>query len=167
MNIIKLQIDDEKELFSTLNPDEESFTDGIKSYILRNLSKADIDHKITIRFFSSRPVSEDRIKKAVDTWIKEEKADLHEKNRDNMRHQFWMFGIGVVFLSLAIFLQPKVNLIWFTILSTIGSLSLWEAANIWIIENPKMLKIKKTIEKLEKNVIISVVSGKDSNNGSL
>ena len=160
MNTIKIQIGEEKDLFNTLNPDEDSFTDDVKAYILRYLDKTDTDHEITIRFLSARPLNEERIKKAADAWIKEVKEELHEQNRENLFHQLWMFGIGVAFISLSIFLQPKVNLVWFTILSTIGSLSIWEAANIWMIENPKMLKKKKTVEKLEKNITISVESGK-------
>ena len=161
MNTIKIQIENENDLYNTFDPDEDHFTDDVKSYLLHHLDKADIARKITIRFLCAQKISEERIKRASDSWIKEEKEELKKKNRENMLHQLWMFGIGVAFLALSIVLQPIVNLIWFTILSTIGSLSLWEAASIWIIENPRALKHKKNIEKLEKNVRISVGSGNE------
>ena len=65
MNTIKIQIEDEKYLYNTLNPDEDSFTDDVKAYILRYLDKTDTDHEIMIRFLSARPLSEERIKKAA------------------------------------------------------------------------------------------------------
>ena len=160
MNSVKLQIENESDLYNSFDPDEITFTEEVRSYILRQLDKADVDREISFQVLCSRPVSEEKLKKAVDAWIREAKEDLHEKNRENMIHQLWMFGIGVLFLYLSIVLQEKVSVVWFTVLSTIGSLAIWEAASIWIIENPKSLKEKKNIEKLEKNVKISVISGK-------
>ena len=160
MNKIKLLAEDEKELFHSYDPDEESFTDDIKSYLLHCLKKIDADREITLQVISAQPISEERIQKAADNWIKEEKEEIREQNRENMIHQLWMFGIGIVFLSISIILQPKVDLIWYTILSTIGSLSIWEAASVWIVENPKLRKHLKTLEKLEKNIRFSVVPGR-------
>ena len=96
----------------------------------------------------------------MDAWIREEKEDLRKTNKENMSHQFWMLGIGIVFLVLSISLQSKADVIWSTILSAISSLAIWEAVNIWIVQNPKLLKIKRNIEKMEKNVKISVAAEK-------
>ena len=149
MNTVKIRIEDEKDLFFSFDPDEESFTEEVKSYVLRCLNRIDTDQEIIFQILSARPISEERVKKAVDSWIRQAKEDLHDQNHANMIHQLWMLAIAVTFIVRSIALAPKVHLILYTILSTIGSLSLWELANIWIIENPRMVRNKRNIEKLE------------------
>ena len=160
METVKLRVENDNDLFNAFNPDEDIFTDEVKSYIFRHLEKEDIAHQISIQFLSAQPLNEDRIKRAMDAWIREEKEDLRKTNKENMSHQFWMLGIGIVFLVLSISLQSKADVIWSTILSAISSLAIWEAVNIWIVQNPKLLKIKRNIEKMEKNVKISVAAEK-------
>jgi len=63
-----------------------------------------------------------------------------------------MFGLGVLFITISLALQPVVNVVWFTVLSTIGAFSMWEAASIWIVQNPKLSMRKRIVARLSKQL---------------
>jgi hypothetical protein len=63
-------------------------------------------------------------------------------------------------------LQPTVGVVWFTVLSTIGAFSMWEAASIWIIQNPKLRMRKRAISRLKERFTLSFVNtSNDSTTG--
>ena len=69
-----------------------------------------------------------------------------------------MFAVGVCFIAVSLALESKVGVVWFTVLSTIGAFSMWEAASIWIIQNPRLRLRKRIVGKLKDNISISVES---------
>lgn len=54
-----------------------------------------------------------------------------------MLKQFWMFGIGVLFIAFGLYTSDKLPALIGEIISTIGAFAMWETASIWIVENPE------------------------------
>ena len=74
-----------------------------------------------------------------------------------MIQQLWMFIVGFVFIGLSLMIDETSNAVLFTVLSTIGAFSMWEAASIFIIQNPKLRRRKFILKKLSHDIIINFV----------
>ena len=61
-----------------------------------------------------------------------------------------MFGIGVLFIGVGLLLADRLPALTGEIISTIGAFSMWEAAGIWIVENPGNRIKQRWIELLLK-----------------
>ena len=48
-----------------------------------------------------------------------------------------MFGIGVLFIAFGLYASDMLPALTGEIISMIGAFSMWEAASIWIVENPE------------------------------
>ena len=55
-----------------------------------------------------------------------------------------MFAIGIIFTVLSVVLEQNENIVSLTVLSAIGGFAMWDAAQVWISENP-VIKLKKKI----------------------
>ena len=74
-----------------------------------------------------------------------------------MVEQLWMFAIGVLFIAVSLILEKRIPVVWFTVLSTIGAFSIWEAASIWIVRNPALRLNRKMVSKIRDDTIVTVV----------
>ena len=62
--------------------------------------------------------------------------------------------IGAVFITLWLVAAVFPGGFWPEILSIIGSFAIWEASNIWIVENPKIKTRRKVSSSLRDAEII-------------
>ncbi len=102
------------------------------------------------------------MKQAFHQWICDEDEGIKREFHKNNVQQAWMFGVGVLFIAVSLLLDGKVGMVWYTVLSTIGAFSMWEAAGIWIIHNPKLRMRKKIAKAIGENAEIKIVK----NNGA-
>ena len=63
--------------------------------------------------------------------------------------QLWLFLVGIAFIGFWLLLAANIESIAVEVLSIIGSFAIWEAANIWIVEAPKMRIHKRLLERLK------------------
>ena len=87
-------------------------------------------------------IDEEKIKKAFSKYINDKIEYNERKKRFNRVKQIRLFIIGIIFIGLSILIGAILESILYTIISTIGSFAIWEAANIWIVENMES-KIEK------------------------
>lgn len=156
MHTIKLHIEKENDLYNSFNPDEDLISEDVKSYMLDQIRDKAIGDDVQLQIISPEEIDEERISRAVHNWAEKDKKVIKADFRKNVVQQIWMFGIGVVFIALSLMLESRVGVVWFTVLSTIGAFSMWEAASIWIVQNPKLRIRKRIIGKLERGIKISV-----------
>ena len=153
---IRLKVENEDELYNSFDPLEDRISEDVKLYIADRISRKSIGQDIELHIISEEPIDEDRFHNALQGWISEEKAGIIADRRKNTIQQLWLLSIGVVFIAISAMLESQVSVIWFTVLSTIGAFSVWEAANIWIVENPKLRLRKRMIRRIGNQVQIKI-----------
>ncbi len=156
MHTINLNIENEKELYNPFDTEADFLSEDIKSYITNRMGDKSIGEEVKIRIISPCSVNQERIKKAFHKWVDEEENAIKKEFRRNFVQQIWMFAIGVVFIALSLFLENKIGVVWYTVLSTIGAFSMWEAASIWIIQNPKLRLRRRTVKKIRSDTVIEI-----------
>ena len=70
-----------------------------------------------------------------------------------------MFVIGILAISLWLFVARRTENLLVEILSIIGSFALWEAVNIWIVEKPVMRMEEKRLKKMMQAEVKFTVTG--------
>ncbi len=74
-----------------------------------------------------------------------------------------MFLIGIIFIMLWIFIGASIEAVGAEVLSIIGSFAIWEAANIWIVDNPEIdLEIKRLKRVEQAEIIFQYISPEDA-----
>jgi len=148
---IKVKINEESDLYEPLNPEKELNQD-ITAYMERQITDRNIGEKVLIHIISQESVNEQDVTKAFWDWIHGIEASFRKTQKTNWIKQAWMFFIGVAFIATSLFAQPHVNVVVFTVLSTIGAFALWEAAAIWIVEGPTNRIRKRVLKNMAKGV---------------
>ena len=149
MFTVKLKVDNEEQLYNAYDPDKKQLSEDIKGYLISTMSKRKIGDDVEVHIISADTIDQNNINQSFQEWIEEEILGIKKEYKKNLIQQLWMFGIGVVFIALSIVIESYVNVVWFTVLSTIGSFSMWEAASVWIVQNPSLRLRKRIFEKLK------------------
>ena len=98
--------------------------------------------------FSGTEIDENKLYAALHRHVQSELAQIKRSKRFNFIKQLRLFLIGLAFVAAGILLGKYLNSIPVEILSIIGSFAVWEAANIWIVENPALRLKQRLNEKL-------------------
>ena len=166
MQDITLNVTDEEQLYNSLDPRRNLLNNEVKDYLLNQVQIEGPKKGVNLIVSSTIAIDEERFTASIDRWIQDEEQTIRATARRNAIQQVWMFGIGVLFIALSLMLQPTVGVVWFTVLSTIGAFSMWEAASIWIIQNPKLRMRKRAISRLKERFTLSFVNtSNDSTTG--
>ena len=158
MHTIRLHIEGEQALYNAFDPEGELLADDVKAYILDRMRERSPGEGVELELVTPGPIDQARAQRAFQRWVEEEEQLVRAECRRNMLQQLWMFGVGVLFVVVSLMLEAKVGDVWFTILSTIGAFSLWEASSIWIVQNPKLRLHKRVIDKLKHQFRLRFVS---------
>ncbi len=154
MHTIKLRIEKEEDLYNGFDPEDDLLSEDVKNYIIGQLSDRTLGDAVEIRVMSSETIDKARIERAFQRWISDGERTVKKEYQKNLFQQLWMFGIGVLFIVLSLAFENKVGAVWYTVLSTIGAFSMWEAAGIWIIQNPKLRMRKKMTRTIKENTTV-------------
>ena len=151
---MKIKIDDEHELYNSFDQFEETLSEDLISYINSKEEIASIKENIEI--VSSKKIDENKFKKSFQKYCDEQLIIINKQQKINRTKQIWMLIIGIVFIIFSILLADRVNIIILEIISTIGSFSIWESANSWLLQSKaikfnklKALKLKNSEIKFE------------------
>ena len=150
-NIIDLIIETEKDLYCPYN-NEQALNEDITNYLIKESRKKGISDNVVVRIISSERLDEASVRTAFDEYIQQSDDYLKTQTKANLIKKQWMVIVGVVFITLSITLQPRLNSLIFTVLSTIGAFAIWEAASIWIVQNPELRAQARTIGKWKKGI---------------
>lgn len=155
MQEVMLNVTDEEQLYNSFDPRRNLLRDEVKTYLLNEVQIDGRMDGINLEVRSSAALDEERFADGLHRWIADEERSIEKTSRRNTFQQIWMFGIGVLFITLSLLLQPMVGVVWFTVLSTIGAFSMWEAASIWIIQNPKLRMRRRAVARLKEGLTLS------------
>lgn len=161
---IDLNIEKEADLYDPFDSDK-NLSGDVKDYMIRKARMATIKNPISINIRSASPVNEEDVKNSFYKWVEEENTAIRLEHHRNSMKQLWMFLVGVAFIAVSLILEPMINRISFTVLSTIGAFAMWEAASVWIVQNPglrlrKML-FRRISESGEVNFFIKDEAGEE------
>lgn len=151
---INIVIREEENAYNPFDPSGETISDDVKSYLQEKFRDRSIGDKIKLHIISEEQIDEEKFKKALHLWIEKEAQRNRKERQLNNIQMLRMLIIGAVFIAVSIALEIKVGVIWYTILSTIGAFSMWEAASYWLVKNPKLKHDKLVIRKLSDEVDI-------------
>ena len=135
---IRLRIREESDLYNPFDESGETLSGDVTDYIVEQLSEIDIGQKPVLIIKSDDPVDAERLKRALQKYLAVRDALTKKQRKINMIRQLRLFVIGFVFVMAAIIMNGRVHPVLEEIISIVGSFSIWEAANIWIVENPKI-----------------------------
>ena len=154
---VKIKVDSESELYNPLDPEQESINGDVIDYIFEKCREKENRDKLQIHIICQNEVSVEKVKNAFSHYFKSQNAVLRKEKKRNNIKQLWMFMIGVIGISLSLVLNGHVPGLLSEIVSTVGAFSLWEAASIWIVENPAIRLRKARLRMLSNSeVFVSV-----------
>ena len=145
---IFLRIEDEQNLYDPYDPFGSTINSSVSKYLMEKVLEKKSKDPVMLHIISNQPVDEDRVRDRIEQWFESEREAQKKQRRINGTKQLWFFLIGTLFIALSIILEMKIGVLWYTVLSTIGAFSMWEAASIWIIDNPVLLARKKIFKNL-------------------
>ena len=153
---MKIKIDNENELYNSFDKYEETLSEDLITYMNNKEEVVPIKERETIELISSQKIDENKFKKAFEKYCNEQLMIIKKKKKINNTKQIWLLVLGIIFIIFSVALADKLNVIVLEIISTIGSFSIWESANSWLLESKvikfemlKVLKLKNSEIKFE------------------
>ena len=121
-------------------------TNGKAVLCIRAYCPLDEERESAVRLPGSMPIS----------------APSSSRKKAQRQRQINMFLIGIIFIMLWIFIGASIESVGAEVLSIIGSFAIWEAANIWIVDNPEIdLEIKRLKRVEQAEIIFQYISPED------
>ncbi len=109
-----------------------------------------ITDDLSLSIISEKPIDKNKVKAAFRSYTEEQLDVLKTTRHRNMIRQLRLFLIGVVFILLWLFVSSKTEGVGPEVLSIIGSFAVWEATNIWLVDNPEIRVRRAFLGKLNK-----------------
>lgn len=151
---INLKINEEQELYNPLDESCRTLSGDVSEYLVEQYGKRVTYDEIILKIKCGGPVNRERVCGAFQELIREQEAHNANQRRINLIKQLWLFCIGVIFVTAAILLDGILGSVPVELVSIVGSFAIWEAANIWIVENPRTRLAKRTLKKLNSTKIV-------------
>ena len=139
---MKIKIDNENELYNPFDKFEETLSEDLISYINNKEEIISIKEKENIEIISTKKIDEDKFKKSFEKYCDEQLILINRQQKINRTKQIGMLIVGIIFIIFSILLTDKISIIILEIISTIGSFSIWESANSWLLQS-KAIKFNK------------------------
>ena len=151
---IKIKVNSESDLYNPLDETQSTLSNNMVNYLMSKIADVYRQDNIILSIRSETAVDEERVKAAFHNLALEKEKQLNNQKRLNSLQQLRLFIIGLIFITAAILLNESINPILTELISIVGSFSIWEAANIWIVQNPKMRWKKRILHRLTSTKII-------------
>lgn len=147
---IKIRIHEEDDLYNPLDPDRELISDDVVDYVERKYSE-DFDplDRIVITVISDVPLEEERVRENFRHYMQDEQEILSKEQHRTAVKQAWLFLVGIIFIAVWLVFAVNTDNVFIEVLSIIGSVAMWEAADIWIVEAPETRIRKRRLQRLE------------------
>ncbi len=151
---INLRIGEEKELYEPYDESCRTLSGSVADYLAGQYGKKDAGDEIILKIKCGGEVNADRVRGAFRELIREQELRNYNQKRLNRIKQLWLLCVGVVFVAAGILLDGVLGSVPVELISIVGSFAVWEAANIWIVENPRNRLAKRTLKKLNATRIV-------------
>lgn len=151
---IHLKIQDEKELYNPFDETCRTLNSDISDYLAGQYGKKEVGDEIVLKIKCGGSVDFDRVRGAFQELIRDQELRNANQKKFNLIKQLWLVSIGVVFVAAGILLDGVLGSVPVELISIVGSFAVWEAANIWIVENPRTRLAQRTLKKLNATKIV-------------
>ncbi|MBR2511834.1 MAG: hypothetical protein IKE49_02065 [Firmicutes bacterium] len=157
MEIIRLKVKNESDLYNPFDADGKMLSEDVRNYIMEKLRLCKLSNGIETRIITDAEIDSDKIEKTLREWSEREETYVKKTYRRNLLQQCIMFAIGVAFIALSLVIQADIPIVVYTVLSTIGAFSIWEACSIWIVKNPELRFKKRMLKVMRDNSTVRIV----------
>lgn len=165
---INLKIHEEKDLYNPFDESCRTLNSDVSDYLAGQYGKKETGDEIVLKIKCDGPVNYERVRTAFQELIREQELHNANQKRLNRVKQIWLLCIGVVFLAAGFLLDGVLGSVPVELISIVGTFAVWEAANIWIVGNPRTRLAERTMKKLNATRIEIVrTDGEPSARGSL
>ena len=147
---ITLIVNNEERLYAPLSPEPE-FDYKTQMYIKTKAAEEDMKSTIDMHVVSREPLNEDRFRTAVSNFVKQERALLRRTEKETLRTFIGLLAFASIFIMLSVALQQRFEVLKYSLLPFMGTLSLSRAARILLLEMPTMNAKEWMLNELEKN----------------
>ena len=152
--MIKIKIKTESDLYHPFDEDQKTLSEDVISYIERKYEEKHLGDKPVIRIICDEEIDEHAVREAFHSHVESEKESIRKEAKINTLKQLRLFAIGIAFIALWLTLSANIENILIEVLSIVGSFSIWEATNIWIVDKPELRVRKKRLEYLSGTKIV-------------
>ena len=138
---IKIKINDETDLFSPFDPDQKQLSEDITAYLAHsytNRHRAVKEHFI-IRIISDVPLDQEKIRQRIQEYYVQEKDNTKILLKKLTIKEIILGILGIVLIMLWLILSRESDNVFLEILSILGWVTTWEAANIAILERTDLI----------------------------
>lgn len=147
---ISLNIERESDLYNPLDPMGQTLSSDITDYINEQLEGRELGESLTLSINCPEPVNARRLHDAMEHFEDKMRRRLEKETRWHRWNSLRLIAIGLVFIIAGILLSNSTHPILITIVETVGSFSIWEAANTWLQHLPR-LRVERRILKAISN----------------
>lgn len=151
---IKLTIRDEKELYNPFDESCKTLNSDVSDYLAGQYGRKEAGDGIVLKIKCDGPVDFGRVRGAFQELIRDQELHNANQKRLNRVKQLWLLIVGIVFVAAGILLDGVLGSVPVELLSIVGSFAVWEAANIWIVENPRTRFAQRMLKKLNDTKIV-------------
>ena len=146
---IRIKIHDESDLFSQFDPDQNMLSDEMVTYLARNYLNQHraIKEHFAIRIISDVPVNQETVKQRIQAYYSREKKNTKFLLKKLTMKELYLGFVGMVMIMVWLTLSKDTNNVFLEILSILGWVTTWEAANIAIIERTDLAMTSKSFDK--------------------
>ena len=145
---IDLNIERESDLYNPLDPTGMTISSDIAQYIEDQLDDREVGESLTLSVFCPEPVDEKRLHDAMVHMEEKIGRRLHKEKRALQANSLRLVLIGVAFILIGILGKDVLNVVLSSIVGTIGSFSIWEAANAWLQQIPRIRKEQRILRAI-------------------
>jgi len=148
--IIPIQVKDEQELYSRLDPSGLSFSSELTDYLSDSIEDRRLGEGVSIELSAAYPPDMERFKTAYLMYLTKQLERNKKEMAKSRVNALRLLSIGIAFILIGIIFSAFLNEVIAAIISTIGSFSVWEASAVWIETLPKLRKRERLLQMLMK-----------------
>lgn len=148
--IIPIQVKDEQELYSRLDPSGLSFSSELTDYLSDCIEDRRLGEGVYIELSAAYPPDMERFKNAYLLYLKKQQERNKKEMAKSRVNALRLLLIGIAFILIGIIFSAFLNEVIAAIVSTIGSFSVWEASAVWIETLPELRKRERLLQMLMK-----------------
>ena len=141
-----VHIKHEEDLYNPLDYTGLSLNNDLTDYVLTQMEGKRFGERMTLHIVTDEPIDQERFCNAVNKFTELYDVKLHKAQRLNQYNAIRMLVTGLVFLFAGLMLNASMPPLATTVIESVGSFSIWEAANIWLQEQPKVKAMKRQLE---------------------
>ena len=146
---INVAIRDEQELYNPFDPDGLVLNDDFLAYVLGRYGEKHLKERPVLHVIAQCPVDKEKLRMALDRHLASEIQLNRKERRKDYMQQLRLLVIGLAFVACGIYLMSRFNSVVHEVISIVGSFAVWEAASIWILQNPRRKLRHRLLERLQ------------------